>query len=110
MDIVVQAAEILFRSTRTSIMVQYVEILFVQTMVGMMTIVEALKKNKPLRRPISKHMGKTGDGYMDPVYVYHLLICGQIPSMRYLDYIPATIRPVRINKVDLLADDWMVKE
>jgi hypothetical protein len=71
-----------------------------------MTLVEALKKNKPLRRPIEKHKGR-GDGYMAPEYVFHLLISGQI---RYNEEIPKKIRPIVINKQDILATDWEIQE
>lgn len=63
-----------------------------------MTLSEALQKNKPLRRPIFKHKGK-GDGYMPPEYVYNLLICGQIRATR----------PIMIDKEDILATDWEIK-
>jgi hypothetical protein len=65
-----------------------------------LTLVEALKKNKPLRRPIPKHMGRAEVGYLEPEYVYNLLIVGQIRNTR----------PVIINKEDILADDWEVKD
>lgn len=67
-----------------------------------MTLVEALKINKPLRRPIAKHLGSAGIGYLDPEFVFHLLVCGQIREN--------TIRPVMVNRDDILADDWEVKE
>lgn len=74
-----------------------------------MTLVEALKKNKPLRRPISKHMG-SGDGYLAPEYIFSLLICGQIRRVTWIDDVPNTIKPILIGKQDILADDWEVKD
>lgn len=74
-----------------------------------MTLVDALKKNKPLRRPISKHMGSSGDGYLGVEYVFNLLVCGQIRTM-WVDLDSWISRPILIDKVDILADDWEVKE
>jgi hypothetical protein len=61
--------------------------------------VAALKKNKPIRRPICKHLGSSGDGWLDPEYIFNLLTCGQIREMR----------PIMIDVEDILADDWEVK-
>lgn len=72
-----------------------------------MNLIEALKKNKPLRRPISKHKGSGGDGYLAPEYVFSLLICGQV---RRTYELPDKIRPILINKIDILADDWEIKD
>lgn len=65
-----------------------------------MNFSEALKTNKPIRRPIAKHMGSHGDGFLDIDYILNLLTCGQLREMR----------PIMIDRNDLLADDWEVKE
>ena len=77
-----------------------------------MTLVEVLRKNKPIRRPISKHMGSAGSGYLDPEYVFNLLICGQANNLFLSDVglMNAPIEPILINKDDILAEDWECKE
>ena len=76
-----------------------------------MTLSEALQSGDPIRRPIPKHMGSHGDGYLDPEYVFNLLICGQVPGLFVSDLalMDMPIRPILINKDDILANDWMVK-
>lgn len=77
-----------------------------------MTIVEALHKNKPLRRPVPKHLGSAGSGWLDREYVFNLLICGQVPTLFVSDWAltKMPIRPILINVDDILADDWQVKD
>lgn len=63
---------------------------------------DAIQSGKPIRRPIAKHMGSSGTGYLDIEYVMNLLTCGQIRE--------EVIRPIIIDRNDLLANDWEVKE
>lgn len=72
-----------------------------------MNLVEALKTGKPLRRPIVKHMGSGGTGYLDSEYAMGLLICGQIRTSYLGDFFVS--RPLMISDVDILADDWEIK-
>jgi hypothetical protein len=76
------------------------------------TIVDALRLQKPLRRPISKHLGSAGCGWLDPEYIFNLLICGQVPSLFVDDWVlmKSPIRPILVNREDILADDWQVKD
>lgn len=110
-DINVQAAEVLPANICTSIMEKFAKILFARIMVTM-NIVEALKKNKPLRRPVSKHLGSAGCGWLAREYVFNLLICGQVKSLFVSDIalMQSPIEPIVIDKHDILADDWEVKE
>lgn len=68
-----------------------------------MNIIEALRRNKPLRRPISKHLGSNGDGWLGAEFVINeLLYPNRLALDQYYD------RPVFICRLDLLADDWEV--
>ncbi len=68
-----------------------------------MNLVETLRTGKPkIRRPIARHLGSGGDGWVSSEYVKHLL----------LSYINAPCEDAACMPAqeDLLADDWEVSE
>lgn len=69
-----------------------------------MNIIEALRTGWKLRRPIPKHLGSNGNGWLGNNYVRGLLI---EPSRRGIDWTEAE---AVVNEKDLLADDWEVEE
>ncbi len=65
-----------------------------------MTLVEALKSGHAIRRPIARHMGSHGDGWINPKF-YISLLCGS-HSINMISL-------VWPQPEDVLADDWEVK-
>lgn len=65
-----------------------------------MTIIEAIKKYKRIRRLVPRHLGSQGDGWLCSGYVLSLLIpyTNMYSSFYDIDY------PITAN--DILADDW----
>lgn len=64
-----------------------------------MNLIEALKTGKDLRRPIAKHLGSGGDGWLGNQYVRDYLLAKQ--DRYYTIWVDAT---------DLLADDWEIRK
>lgn len=72
-----------------------------------MTIVEALKTGKPLRRPLVKFMGSEGDGYMGHHFIMSYLLHGPYASGLTLS---VQSKPsYALDEEDLLADDWEIQ-
>lgn len=71
-----------------------------------MDIIQALKTGKPVRRPISKHIGSNRSGYLSNEFVLGLLLNEGTASM--FKNTPQVAQ--LINKADLFASDWEVYE
>jgi hypothetical protein len=69
-----------------------------------MNIIEALRTNRPLRRPVAKHMGSSRSGWLGNQYVRDLLVTKTTATI-----FPDVHTTMLINESDLLADDWEVK-
>ncbi len=68
-----------------------------------MNLVDALKTGRPLARPIAKHKGSNGDGWLASEF-----LIGELLAQESIFYY--TRNPLWIDRDDLLADDWEVKE
>lgn len=72
-----------------------------------MNIIEALKTGCPVRRPIAKHMGSDGQGWLGNHYVMDLLLNRNVA----IETTDKGVSGARlIGKDDLLADDWEVND
>lgn len=71
-----------------------------------MTLVDALRTGKPVRRPIAKHKGSNKGSWLDSDFVMGLL------TDRRLGGSFGSEAPYRhlVEPVDVLANDWEVKE
>ena len=61
-----------------------------------MNLIEALRTARPLRRPINKHLGSGGNGWLDPA-----LIIDQLSG--------APHQIALLTWDDIVADDWEVR-
>ncbi len=68
-----------------------------------LNLIEALKTGKPLRRPIAKHKGSYGDGWLSCEYVKSML------GPHYAPYFGAAQDSNWLIICDILAEDWEVK-
>lgn len=68
-----------------------------------MNLIEALKTKAPaIRRPIAKHVGSGGAGWLSGTLILHVLL--HCPS------IYTSVPDIQLIDVDdLLADDWEIK-
>jgi hypothetical protein len=71
-----------------------------------MNLVEALRTGKPLRRPIPRHLGSHGDGWLSSELVIDMLTSHASSHVWSLGLPKPTAWP---NRQDILADDWEVK-
>lgn len=69
-----------------------------------MNLIEALRKNRPLRRPSPKLLGSNGDGWIGRDLILSQLLGGW-PSRLMGDYRPSWW----LTQHDLLAEDWEVR-
>lgn len=70
-----------------------------------MNIVEALQTGKPIRRPVARHLGSAGNGWLGNEYVLSLLS----PNERVVSFLGYdVIYP--IVREDILANDWEAYE
>lgn len=67
-----------------------------------MNLIQALKTGKPLRRPIAKHLGSSGDGWLGNEWVKSLLLPPKTSA-----YLGAPIDRF-LSDEDIMADDWEV--
>lgn len=73
-----------------------------------MTIIEALRTKKPLRRPLVKFMGSNGDGYLGHAFVMSYLLHGPYASGLTLS---VQSKPsYALAEEDILAGDWEIQE
>lgn len=72
-----------------------------------MNLIEALRTGKPLRRPIAKHMGSEGTGYLGSEYVLGILV--HLAGLGYYAVSPYE-DIIILTAYDIRADDWEVKE
>ena len=70
-----------------------------------MNLIEALKTDKQLRRPIVKHMGSKGDGWLSNALLLTILLDNNNKFSSINNYADRLM-----SKEDLLADDWEIKE
>ena len=72
-----------------------------------MNLVDALRKKVPLRRPVAKHLGSGGNGWLHPKYVLALLTASE--SQRSAFPTGGSSVPL-VAESDILADDWEVRD
>jgi hypothetical protein len=70
-----------------------------------LNLIEALRTGRPLRRPIYKHVGSGGDGWLGNDWLKDLLTCSQYGRCN-LEH--GQLRTT-ITEEDLLAGDWEVQ-
>ena len=71
-----------------------------------MNIIEALKQDLPMRRPLPKFAGSNGDGYLSAHFVKKYLLAGLYLSGLHVS---VNSRPsYALDEDDLLANDWEV--
>ena len=72
-----------------------------------MNLVEALKTGYDIRRPIKKHTGNHGAGWISRELVIDTFTAGR--KLSWYLYVHEEDVPL-ITETDLLADDWEVRE
>lgn len=70
-----------------------------------MNLIEALRTKKPLRRPIAKHMGSHGDGWLGSAWILRTLVNNGTLQYVIGEYPQAAF----LSEEDILANDWEVK-
>ena len=69
-----------------------------------MNLIEALKTGKPLRRPIAKHKGSNGNGWLGSEFILGLIT----PNYKSVQ-IPFYPVSYIIDRYDILSEDWEIK-
>lgn len=71
-----------------------------------MNLLEALRTGKSLRRPIARHLGSCRYGWLSNEYVIDFLVPTTSSAITWLSH----ERYFPLNREDLFADDWEVKD
>lgn len=70
-----------------------------------MTIIDAIKNSERVRRPIAKHLGSGGNGWISSEYLLSIITPGEnrnnIWAFEFQTSYP-------IDRYDILADDWEI--
>ncbi len=70
-----------------------------------MNLIYALKTGRDIRRPIAKHLGSEGNGWLGRDYVIQILTTPTTSLAHDYNY-----QPKLIDEEDLLAGDWETRE
>lgn len=72
-----------------------------------MNIIEALRTEKPLRRPIAKHWGSHGTGWLGNEYIKAILTRTLFEDF-WIAQVCSSVH--LLTESDIMADDWEVKD